>query len=104
MREFILKRFELGKTKYGHGVRVDMDTVTWGTPKNSWLEMAIEEYIDAIIYIAADYIRNFETSVRPDDNERILELACNPEYMLSDFHTMSIKTITNLIYMSTHRE
>ena len=52
----IKARLELGKSKYGHGVRVNMDTTTWGTPKNSWMEMAKEEFLDALVYVAADYI------------------------------------------------
>jgi len=54
--EDIKARLELGKSKYGHGVRVNMDTTTWGTPKNSWMEMAKEEFLDALVYVAADYI------------------------------------------------
>lgn len=53
----LLGRLKLGKEKYGHGVRVDLDTQTWGTQKNSWLEMASEEFLDGIIYVACDYIR-----------------------------------------------
>lgn len=55
-RALVLERLRLGKSKYGHGVRVDMDTVTWGTRKNSWLEMAREEFLDGIVYVIADYI------------------------------------------------
>jgi len=54
----ILGRLELGLKRYNHGVRVDDDTRTWGTPKDSWMEMAKEELLDAIIYTVADYIRN----------------------------------------------
>ena len=52
-------RLDLGLVRYGHGVRVDDDTTTWGTPKNSWMEMAKEELLDAIIYVVADYIRTY---------------------------------------------
>lgn len=55
--EDVRSRLQLGREKYGHGVRVDDDTVTWGTPKNSWMEMAREEFLDAIVYVTADYIR-----------------------------------------------
>jgi len=53
----ILDRLEIGRTRYGHGVRVDDDTRMWGTKKNSWMEMAREEFLDAVIYVIADYIR-----------------------------------------------
>ena len=52
------ERLAIGKERYGHGVRVDDDTTTWGTKTNSWLDMAKEEFLDAIIYLTADYIRS----------------------------------------------
>jgi len=63
-RDLILERLELGKTKYGHGVRVDDDTMTWGTRKDSWMHMAKEEFLDGIIYVIADYIRHGRESER----------------------------------------
>ena len=53
----ILDRLTMGKEKYGHGVRVDDDTTSWGTKENSWMEMAKEEFLDAVVYVIADYIR-----------------------------------------------
>jgi hypothetical protein len=53
----------MGREKYGHGVRVDDDTTTWGTKTDSWMTMATEEFLDAIIYVTADYIR---TTREPD--------------------------------------
>ena len=63
-RDLVTKRLDLGRSKYGHGVRVNSDTMTWGTQKNSWMEMAIEEFLDGIIYIIADYIREGRNSKR----------------------------------------
>lgn len=60
----ILERLQLGKTKYGHGVRADDDTMTWGTKKDSWMHMAKEEFLDAIIYVIADYIRKGRESLK----------------------------------------
>ena len=60
VREAVIDRMKMGKMKYGHGVRIMDDTVTWGTVKNSWLEMASEELLDAIIYVIADYLRTEE--------------------------------------------
>ena len=40
--EQIVGRLEIGKKRYGHGVIVDSDTREWGTPKNSWIDMAVE--------------------------------------------------------------
>ncbi len=63
-RDLVIQRLNLGQSKYGHGVRVDLDTVTWGTRKNSWMEMAIEEFLDGIVYVIADYIREGRESKR----------------------------------------
>jgi hypothetical protein len=53
----LVARLEIGKNRYGHGVIVNSDTRNWGTPKNSWIDMCVEELLDAVIYIIADYIR-----------------------------------------------
>lgn len=63
-KDLVTKRLDLGKSKYGHGVRVNSDTMTWGTQKNSWMEMALEEFLDGMIYIIADYIREGRESKR----------------------------------------
>ena len=99
--ELVSERLTLGKSKYGHGVRTNMSTTTWGTPKNSWLEMAIEEYLDALVYTAADYIRKFEEPSAPDDNERISQLIANPrECVRSDAHAKIIRTLCELVETS----
>ena len=101
IRDLVLARLDLGKTKYGHGVRTNMDTMTWGTPKNSWLEMAIEEYLDALVYTAADYIRKFEEPSEPDDNERISQLIAIPrECVRSYAHSSIIQNLIELVEMS----
>lgn len=51
-------RLEKGQKEYGHGIRINDDTRTWGTNVNSWKEMALEELLDAIIYLSADNLRN----------------------------------------------
>lgn len=55
--EMLKKRLELGKTRYGHGVRVNDDTREWGTEQNSWELMMLEEALDGMIYSAAAMIR-----------------------------------------------
>tara|TARA_B100001142_G_scaffold319662_1_gene363458 strand:- start:3460 stop:3804 length:345 start_codon:yes stop_codon:yes gene_type:complete len=97
----LLERLAIGKHRYGHGVRVDSDTTEWGTPTNSWIEMAREELLDAIIYIVADYIRNHEDPrviSEPDDNERILEYANNIECIKNPLHKLQIWNLTNLLH------
>jgi len=99
--DLIRERLAFGKTKYGHGVRVRDDTTTWGTPVNSWLHMALEEYLDAVIYVAADYIRTREVVfTEPDDNVRIVYLLENPERINSDTHREMVHALFRLIKMS----
>jgi hypothetical protein len=100
MINLVSERLNLGKEKYGHGVRTHMDTTTWGTPKNSWIEMAMEEYLDAIVYTVADYIRKFEEPSQPDDNQRILELTERPEHMLSVCHEKLVNSLKELVNLS----
>ena len=77
----VLSRLELGLKRYNHGVRVNDDTRTWGTRSNSWLEMAREELLDAIIYIIADYIRIGRNS---KDHKSLLEIEFNDYYRKDD--------------------
>jgi hypothetical protein len=60
--EQLTERLEIGMKRYGHGVIVDSDTREWGTPKNSWIDMAIEEFLDGVVYVVADYIRKGRVS------------------------------------------
>ena len=55
--EMLKARLTLGRERYGHGVRVEDDTTQWGTEKNDWELMAIEEVMDGLIYSAAAIIR-----------------------------------------------
>ena len=55
--EMLKARLKLGRERYGHGVRVEDDTTQWGTEKNDWELMAIEEVMDGLIYSAAAIIR-----------------------------------------------
>lgn len=125
--EDVKSRLQLGREKYGHGVRVDDDTVTWGTPKNSWMEMAREEFLDAIVYVTADYIRKgredrmskmeidymytpeFENCEDPqkyleehrkeDDNELILYILENKINMEPCYHKTLLFTLFNILDM-----
>lgn len=103
--DFIRKRLELGRQKYGHGVRVSDNPRTWGTDKDSWLEMAEEEFADAVVYVVADYIRNHAATTRDadaddddnDDNARILELIATPSLINSEEHRRKVETLMDLI-------
>ena len=55
--ELLKKRLELGKNRYGHGVRIDDDTTKYGTKSDDWELMLLEEVLDGMIYSAASMIR-----------------------------------------------
>jgi hypothetical protein len=96
----IRSRMDIGKARYGHGVRVEYDTTTWGTQTDSWVEMAREELLDAIIYIVADYIRKHDIkrdSSESDDNSKILEYIEDPERMGESIHKLNIYTLKTLL-------
>ena len=51
-------RLTLGKKKYGHGVVVQSNVRAWTlNVTDSWLEMAREEFYDALVYLSAALIR-----------------------------------------------
>ena len=100
-------RLELGFKRYGHGVRVNDDTREWGTKDNSWMEMAEEEFLDAIIYVTADYIRNtpnhpfkndfFSIETSRDDNDMIIHIIENYTRMEPCRHKTLICTLLTMV-------
>lgn len=87
--EYIRKRLEVGRERYGHGVRSWDNTTNWGTQTDSWVEMANEEFLDGAIYLIADYIRSYNLSNQNgDDNELILEM-CKDTQKIRDIETRS---------------
>jgi hypothetical protein len=131
IREQIVGRLQIGKERYGHGVIVDSDTREWGTPKNSWIDMAVEEFLDAIIYVIADYIRQGRQSSRllteleldykvnddfarapdpveyllenhePDDNKLIMHILRNYNKIESPKHHMLVWNLLNMLLVSS---
>jgi len=55
--ELIQARLDIGRDRYGHGIRVMDDTRSWGTPADSWAEMGLEEVLDLAIYLTAALVR-----------------------------------------------
>lgn len=108
VREELIGRLELGLRKYNQGVRVNDNTQRWGTTRNSWLDMAKEEFLDAIIYIIADYIRtvrtkgalaplSFRASDEIDDNKLIMAIYDNWEEMESPQHKMLLWNLFKML-------
>ena len=107
----IKARLEIGLDRYGHGVRVNDNTQSWGTKHDSWMEMADEELLDCMIYVVADYIRltrgvddsfAFETTFfynkdEVDDNKSILYILEHWEYIDSQKHKNIIGALFNII-------
>ena len=93
-------RLEFGLRKYNHGVRTDDDTRDWGTPVNSWLYMAREEFLDAMIYVAADYIRKSglkRDESEEDDNKLIMRVIDQYSYIDSPKHQMLLWQLFNML-------
>lgn len=93
-------RLELGLRKYNHGVRVSDDTRDWGTPVNSWFYMAREEFLDAMIYIAADYIRQYNLKRdegEEDDNKLIMHVIRNYTEIESSKHKLLLWQLYHLL-------
>jgi len=132
VKEQLLERLDIGRKRYGHGVIVDSDTRKWGTPKNSWIDMAIEEFLDGIIYVVADYIRAGRQSHKmlseleldykvndkfaecedpvkyllemqePDDNKLIMYIVKNHDRIESPKHRMMVWNLLNILFVSSH--
>src|SRR6056300_1288246 len=97
VRKELIGRLELGLKNYKHGVRVDNETI-------SWVEMAREELLDAVIYIIADYIRNIRKNHEtvpendePDDNKLIMKIADEWEYVESPQHKMLLWNLFKML-------
>lgn len=73
----IQKRMDLGRDRYGHGVRVSDDTRQWGTQANSWAEMALEEVLDGMIYMAAQLTRILEPKLSDGALAQMIETHCS---------------------------
>ena len=69
--ELLKARLAIGFDRYGHGVRPMDDTTTWGTERDSWIEMGLEEALDLSIYLGAAIlrIRHLEDSAIERHNE-----------------------------------
>jgi hypothetical protein len=90
IKKRLTDRMKIGVERYGHGVRPGDDTRQWGTARDDWFEMAEEELLDAIMYINADYHREFglEKELKPWHN-----LTCE----LSNKHEELVETICALL-------
>lgn len=125
----LVARLAIGKERYGHGVIVDSDTRNWGTPTNSWIDMCVEELLDAVIYIIADYIRQGRNSEKvmcdlemdykiderfanapdpvkhllelhdQDDNALIMHIVKNYSKIESPKHKMLVWNLLNMLLM-----
>ena len=48
---------EIGRKRYGQGIRKDDDTRKFGCEDDSWLEMELQEVLDGMIYTATSILR-----------------------------------------------
>jgi hypothetical protein len=108
VKQELTGRLKLGLKKYNQGVRVSDNTMHWGTERNSWLDMAKEEFLDAIIYIIADYIRtvrsngilaplSFRRRDEIDDNKLIMTIFDDWGEVQSPHHKMLLWNLLNML-------
>ena len=67
--EIITERMNMGLERYGHGIRIGDNTQQWGTKDDSWEEMALEEALDGMIYLAASILRIKKRIVESKSNK-----------------------------------
>lgn len=92
------QRAQKGKRVYGHGVRPADDTRQWGTLTNDWFEMAEEELLDAMMYVAADYHREYLKT------EEVPITRSLTECELSGFHADIMDQLEHLIMVFQRRK
>ena len=102
--ELVEERLNMGRERYGHGVRPSDDTTQWGTKTNSWLEMAREEIIDCMIYVCADYIRENNIEYEGDANSLILQYLETPGSMRSPYHAYNVNMLQYMLSTSILRQ
>ena len=94
----LVERMKVGRKKYGHGLCSSMDTRQWGTQADSWLEMAAEEYLDAIMYLLTDYLRVSSLSDKQDDTANLIQLMNNPlTEIKNQFHADMLRDTVALL-------
>jgi len=76
----VVKRMGIGAERYGHGLRAFDDTRQWGTDVDSWAEMALEEVLDMVVYLAMEIIRieRHRNGVKSSRGEQPTECTCEP--------------------------
>jgi hypothetical protein len=90
IKELILSRLELGRHRYGHGIRINDDTTQFGTEDNDWKLMALEEELDGLIYTTADILRTHSS------------LSISPPVSDSNFNRSNTSIYTTADILRTH--
>lgn len=55
--KLLIARLNLGRERYGHGIRISDDITQYGPGDNNWELMAEEELLDGMVYLGANLIR-----------------------------------------------
>ena len=104
IRQLLNLRFQLGYNKYKSGVKIGNDMSKYTVSgEDSYIDMQIEELLDAMIYTAAAKLRYMSregkyTQHSTDDNARILREIVNSTVDGGDKHIVKFNAIiTNLI-------
>ena len=88
--EAVRARLDLGRERYGHGIRADDDTTQWGTKTDSWLEMGLEEIDDLAIYVAAQLVREVKRYLSREGKSLEAVAYCKLMDALADVRTQIV--------------
>jgi len=94
-------RLKLGRERYGHGVIVDQDTSQFGTKKNNWIEMALEEMLDGLVYIAAAIIRRDNELIKQNCNEGDTEIGLS-SVLIGKYYGHGCGPTDGVLYMPSY--
>ena len=91
----VTERLRIGAERYGHGVCIEDGTTQYGTVEDSWAEMALEEVIDGLIYVAAQLEREAKDNLPDGMQELKLEFVLgalkHTAYMLVSYMETDIR-------------
>ncbi len=68
--KLLIARLNLGRERYGHGIRISDDITQYGPGDNNWELMAEEELLDGMVYLGANLIRRRRERSEKYNNRR----------------------------------
>ena len=90
LERLIQERLDLGKERYGQGVKV--------FDNYDWFEMALEEFLDGMVYTAAAYLKESHYIQKThDDNSAILSVILHRKTLPDGPYKKMLNVLANTI-------